>query len=116
MGVYMNKKTLTSILKFAALNDELKTKDYKVLLYLIHNLRNDELITISQLKIADDLNIARSDVSKSIKKLINNEILQSAFPHSGWNKHIRLHPYELDDITELIWGKLYDEDEDEDED
>lgn len=111
----MNKKTLTLVLKYAALNDELKTKDYKVLLYLIHTLRNGDYITISQMKIADDLNIARSDVSKSIKKLISNEILQSEFPRSSWNRHIRMHPYEHDDIAELIWEKLCDEDEDEED-
>lgn len=113
----MNKKLLTAILKYASLSDDLKTKDYKVLLYLIPRLRNGDYIRINHGKIADDLEVAKTDVSRSIRKLIDNEIIEPFNLGPGWKIDIRMHPHTYDNITELILEKLYEnEDEDEDED
>lgn len=115
----MNKKLLTTILKYASLSNNLKTKDYKVLLYLIPQLRSGDYIKINHGKIADDLEIAKTDVSRSIRRLIENEIIEPFNSGPGWKIDIRMHPHTYEDITDLILERLYeeeDEDEDEDED
>lgn len=112
----MNRKLLTSILKYAALNGELKTKDYKVLLYLLPSLRSGDYIKINQGKIADDLQIAKSDVSRSIKRLITCQIIQPFNLGGGWKLNIRLYPYAYEEVSEMILDKLYENEEDEDED
>ncbi|WP_217597799.1 hypothetical protein [Cohnella sp. GbtcB17] len=111
----MNRKVLASVLKYASLCPDLKTKDYKVLLYLLPKLRGGEFIKINQGKIADDLEIAKTDVSRSVRKLINNEIIQPLNIGTGWKLNIRLHPYTYEDISGKILEQLYEESDDEDE-
>lgn len=58
---------------------ELRTKEYKVLLYLLPKLANLEFgdfYSVSQFKIADDIRIPRSDVSKALKNLVVNKVLK----------------------------------------
>ncbi|NFO13023.1 MarR family transcriptional regulator [Clostridium botulinum] len=112
----MDKKTLTLILKLAALSQGLKTKDYRVLLYLMTSLRKGEVIKINQAKIADDLEIAKSDVSRAIKKLVECEILETINSDSGWRVNIQLYPYDEYLVNSKIEDILYHEEDDEYED
>lgn len=107
----MDKKTLTLIMKLAAITSGFKTKDYRVLLYLLPKLRKGKLIKINQAKIADELDIAKTDVSKSIKKLIEGKILCLEDQESGWKVNIKLYPYSEEIVKAKIDEILFDYDE-----
>lgn len=103
----MKKKTIMLVLKYASLNGQLKRKDYRVLLYLMPKLARldeGEFARINQAKIADDLEIAKTDVSRSIKKLIEAKIIEPQNKEKGWKLDIRLHPYEYDEIENILFG------------
>lgn len=111
---YMKNRVMTLIMKYASLSNKLKTKDYKVLLYLLPELRKGETIRLNQARIAEDLNIAKSDVSRSIKALINEKVLRPEDYESGWKVDILLYPYYEEDIQERIDEILYGDEDEED--
>lgn len=106
----MNKKLVSSILRYASLSEGLKTKDFRVLLYLMPDLKNGEYVKINPSKIAEDLNIARSDVSKSVRRLIEKQIIQPLNLGGGWKLILRLHPYNQYEINKCISESLNNED------
>lgn len=114
--ISIKKKTLSFILQFASLQEDLRLKDLRVLLYLIPKLRKDDFIKINQTSIAEDLNINKSDVSKAIRKLIDNKILELESSESRWNNIIRLYPYDDYSIWEKIDNHLYGEIDNNDND
>lgn len=109
----VEKKALNSILKYAALSESLKTKDYRILLYLMPKLKKGEFITINHGKIADDLQIAKTDVSRSIRKLIGENIICPYNTGTGWKTVIKIYPYTYDQISRLILQRLYEDDEED---
>lgn len=62
-------------LKLLATNEELTGENYKVLLYLLAILDFENWIQISQKEIANDLNMQKQRISRSIKKLEQKEII-----------------------------------------
>lgn len=110
----VEKKALNSILKYAALSEDLKTKDYRVLLYLMPKLKKGEFVSINHGKIADDLQIAKTDVSRSIRKLISEKIISPYNTGAGWKTVIKIYPYTYDQISRLILQRLYEEDDEDD--
>jgi predicted transcriptional regulator len=100
----MKKNTLIKYLEYAALCD-LKSKDYKVLLYLFSELMDMEEIKINQSKVAEELGITKSDVSKSLRKLEKNKILRFKWITER-KKRIALVEYHNDELGELIEEKI----------
>ena len=65
-----------SFLNTVVRNDNLSKKDLRVLAHLMTHLDGMNFKAMSKKTIAQDLNISKSDVDKSIENLIDNEILQ----------------------------------------
>ncbi len=104
MSEKKTKKDLLLLLKYISLLD-LTKKDLKVFLYILHSLDYINYIKINHQRIASDLNIAKSDVSIAIKKLIENEILdinKSSVIYATKRKEIKLHDYSRKDLLQLI--------------
>ena len=59
-----------------AVDKDFSGNDLRVLLAILANLDYDNILNISQQKLADQLNIDRSAIGKSIKKLISKGYLQ----------------------------------------
>lgn len=70
---------------------------HKLLQHISCESSQGEFIKINHGKIADDLEIAKTDVSRSIRKLINNEIIEPLNSDNGWKINIRLHPHTYED-------------------
>lgn len=97
-----SSKYLLTYLQYVSLLD-IKTRDYKVLLYLMDKLNIDDYININQKNLSDELNISKSEVSKAIKALIDNNIIELD-PELYKNGHrkrkrIKLTNYSYDELT-----------------
>ena len=104
MSEKKTKKDLLLLLKYISLLD-LTKKDLKVFLYMLHSLDYIDYTKINHQRIASDLNIAKSDVSIAIKKLIENRILdvnESSLIYATKRKEIKLHNYSRNELLELI--------------
>jgi predicted transcriptional regulator len=66
---------MESWLEAIALNKELKWTDLRVLLFLLANVKGSS-VEISQLFIAQKLDLKASNVSRSIRKLEEQEIIK----------------------------------------
>lgn len=100
----MKVKLLLKYLEYAALS-ELKSKDYKVFLYILPQLIEKSSIKINQNDIANELGISKSEVSKGLKRLESAEIISF-----GWfnkrKKTIELEEYTIDELDEMITEKM----------
>lgn len=96
----MTKSHLLKYLQYVALC-ELKSKDYKVLLYILPKLLKNDSLQINQNKIAEELDIAKSDVSKSLSRLEEENII-TFFQISTRKRLVTLKEYTIDEIDELI--------------
>lgn len=70
--VAINQETSQKI----ATNQELKKNDYRVLLYLLGSVEYENWLTLSQAKIANALEMKRSNVNASLKKLQEQGIIE----------------------------------------
>lgn len=77
-----------------AKDKELGLYDIRILSYFIANVGFENYVNIPQQKVADDLDIKQPDVSKSLKKLQNKNIITKE--KVGRNNFYRVNP-------ELIW-------------
>lgn len=113
----MKLKLLLSYLEYAALS-ELKTREYKVFLYILSELIENEEVRINQNLIAEELGISKSEVSKALKKLTSENILSERLTHyPKKRKYISLKKYtslELKQINfEIVNDNTnYDNDDD----
>jgi hypothetical protein len=69
----------------------LPNQEYRVLMYLMSKLDFENYLRITQVSIADALNIKQSNVSKAIKGLLDRDILITG-PQVGTAKTYRLNP------------------------
>ncbi|WP_043930575.1 MarR family transcriptional regulator [Bacillus sp. EB01] len=103
----LKKKGIYSLLQYISLLD-LKSRDYKVLLYIMPKVNSEEFVKVNQKTIADELSLSKSEVSKAIKKLVEEEILMVNLQSENKRKKVELilgdfSKEELDDrIFELI--------------
>ena len=70
----------------------LPSEQYRVMLELLSETDFDNYIRISQTKLAEELNMQQSHVSRAIKKLKELNIIVEG-PRAGLNKTYRLNPY-----------------------
>ncbi|XID90409.1 hypothetical protein ACF3MZ_17880 [Paenibacillaceae bacterium WGS1546] len=99
----MYTEKLLVFLQYLALLD-LKTKDYKVCLYLLGKLSYKKYKKINQRELAEELDIGKADVSNAINKLIDLEIL-IINPETAYKvkrKELMLKDYEEDKLEEMI--------------
>lgn len=95
-------RRLVLMLRWAALNSDLRGKDYRVLLALLDQLRTGEYVRISQLALSEELDITPPHISKAVKHLVESGILEVKDNHSGWRNFVRLAPYSEDELSERI--------------
>lgn len=100
----MKKSTLIKYLEYASFCD-LKAKDYKVFLYLISELIEMEELKINQSTVAEELGMTKSDVSKALKRLEKNKILQFIWVTER-KKRIGLVEYTNEELDELLEEKI----------
>lgn len=122
-GEKLNKRKLTHLLKRMSLNDKLRAKEYKVLLFLLPELRNGEDVYISQAEIARQTGMTSSQVSKAVKTLYKEKIIFFDVDDSSWRKEIRLIIDSFDDILDGINSAIalntdffFDDDDDDEDD
>ncbi|MGX4583050.1 hypothetical protein [Paenibacillus chitinolyticus] len=100
----MKKTTVVKYLEYASLC-KLKAKDYKVLLFILSDLIDLKNSSFNQNKIAEQLGLTKSDVSKSFRRLEDNQILSFTWV-SPRKKLIGFVPYSDDELDELITEKI----------
>lgn len=108
-------RRLVLMLRWAALNSDLRGKDYRVLLALLGQLRTGEYVRISQLALSEELDITPPHVSKAVKHLVESGILELKDRTSGWKNVVRLAAYSEDELKEKI-EEILDERSDCEED
>lgn len=96
----MNEKQMWKYLQYLALCD-LKTKEYKVILYLMKKLVKKDEIKIKQSELAEDLEISKSDVSKALNNLSELELINFNWLSSR-SKTISLVEYDEEELDEMI--------------
>lgn len=101
-GERFNKRKLALILKKAALNDDLKAKEYKVLLFLLPELRNGDVISVSQAEIARQTGLSPSQVSKAMRNLYEEDFIDYDRGCTSWRKQIRLVVDSFDKLEDEI--------------
>jgi DNA-binding MarR family transcriptional regulator len=89
--------------------------DYRVLLYLISEIKMDVYTKISQIKISDDLNMTKSDVSKAIIKLTKLKLIEPQIDQTRWRRYIRFYPYTIKELSDLIMTNRENGEDDWDE-
>ncbi|NFM16718.1 hypothetical protein FDB88_05775 [Clostridium sporogenes] len=100
----MKVKLLLKYLEYAALS-HLKSKDYKVLLYILPELIEKPSVKINQNNIANELGISKSEVSKGLKRLEYAEIISFVWL-SKRKKTVQLEDYTIDELDEMITEKM----------
>jgi hypothetical protein len=84
---------------------KLDHRDYKVIIYLLgRNIKDNSFIEINHSTICRELNLSRSEVSKAIKNLIENEILEANndFQYTHKKKMLKLKYHEYNDLDGLV--------------
>ncbi|MFW5886919.1 MAG: helix-turn-helix transcriptional regulator [Bacteroidota bacterium] len=74
--------------EWLAQNKNLTSVDYKLLMLLLSRLTYDNYIQLTQTDMATLLGMQRSQITRSIKKLVNNAIIEKA--QKGRNNYYRL--------------------------
>ncbi len=87
-------------IQYASLLD-LKARDYKVFLYIFDKLSGFDEISINQNRVAEVLDITKSDVSRALRKLEINELIYFEWITKR-KKNIGLIEYDNDELDELI--------------
>ncbi|MNW40629.1 hypothetical protein D3C74_177450 [compost metagenome] len=100
----MKKATVIKYLEYASLC-KLKAKDYKVLLFILSELIDLKYSSFNQNKIAEQLGLTKSDVSKSLRRLEEYQILSFTWT-SPRKKLVGFVPYSDDELDELITEKV----------
>ena len=100
----MKKSTLFKYLEYVSLC-ELRAKDYKVFLNILSELVNFEEITLNQNRVAEELGITKSDVSKALRRLEKNKIICFKWI-SERRKYLSLVEYDDDGLDEIIEEKI----------
>jgi predicted transcriptional regulator len=100
----MKKATVIKYLEYASLC-KLKAKEYKVLLFIFSELIDLKYSSLNQNKIAEQLGLTKSDVSKSLRRLEENQILRFIWT-SPRKKLVGFEPYTDDELDELITEKV----------
>lgn len=95
-------RRLVLMLHWAALNSELRGKDYRVLLALLDRLRTGDYVRISQMALSEELCITPSHVSKAVKHLVESGILEVRDNNSGWKNCVRLAAYSEEALIRKI--------------
>lgn len=71
----MRDNELLLMMKYLSLCS-LKTREYKVILFIFEKLKYDKFVRIKQAKLAEELELTQSDVSKAIKNIEDLEIFE----------------------------------------
>ncbi|WP_321825975.1 replication/maintenance protein RepL [Clostridium butyricum] len=102
----IQKKLLLYLQYISLLN--LKTKEYKVFLYIINQLNTQNYTIINQKQLSEELGLSKSEISKAIKKLINEEIfvLNPSSIYKSKKKEIKLNDYSVDELEDMIYDLL----------
>ena len=95
-----NDIKVLKLIRYISLNQKLNHKALRVIMYLIPQLITENPIKITHMVTADNLNLARSDVSKSISTLIEAGIVKKVGEHKQ-NKYIEL-AINMNSLDELI--------------
>ncbi|WP_418790899.1 hypothetical protein [Phosphitispora sp. TUW77] len=110
MVFLVSKRKLFLFLQYVGLL-ELKAKDFKVLLYLLPYLSFENYRKVSQKDLKHEMKMSKSDVSKAISRLIENNVLKSnpASKYKTKNKELKLYDYDLEELENMV-DELVEED------
>ncbi|MGN9135200.1 MarR family transcriptional regulator [Clostridium sp. HCP1S3_B4] len=100
----MKKDKLLEYLQYIALLN-LKTKEYKVFLYILNKLSTKKYRIINQKQLSEELGLSKSEVSKAIKKLLNEKIIEIN-PDSIYKskkKEIKLNDYSVEQLEDMVY-------------
>ena len=100
----MKKDSILLYLQYISLLD-FKTKEYKVFLYILNQLRFNKYKIINQKLLCEELGLSKSEVSKGIKKLIDKKVLvlNPDSVYKNKKKELKLNEYSNEELEDMIF-------------